>query len=200
LLLLGINLQPRSIGVLSLSYDRPRPGGAGSCQFLRQSRLHCRSRCHRDGRRSSGRRMLISRSRLYAEQPRHFTRDSRKRRPTIASTPSRPAIRSKPDKSDAGPAHRGAANPAIRRREWRAGKPPFLTWLFPELVGRNSEACSALLPLKRIGGLRDANPPYSLIEIILPRGQDPDITCNQPDGIVTPWATHPQLIQIPRHA
>jgi hypothetical protein len=49
--------------------------------------------------------------------------------------------------------------------------------------------CSALLPLKRIGGLRNANPPYSLIEIILPRGQDPDITCNQPDGIVTPWAT-----------
>ena len=104
---------------------------------------------------------------------RFFTRDSRTRRPTIASWRSRPAIRSRPDKSDAGPAHRGAANPAIRRRERRAGKPPFLAWLFPELVGWNSEACSARLPLKRIGRLRDANPPYPLIEIILPRAKTP---------------------------
>jgi len=56
-----------------------------------------------------------------------LTRDSRTRRPTIASTLSRLANRSRPDKSDAGPARREAATPSTRRREWRAGKSPSMS-------------------------------------------------------------------------
>ena len=78
-----------------------------------------------------------------------FTRDSRKRRPTAISTLSRPAIRSRHDKSDAGPAFREAANQAIHRWGWRAGR-------LPSISRRCARRSHQQQPRHRLGRVADS--------------------------------------------
>ena len=75
-----------------------------------------------------------------------FTRDSRTCRPTTVSTLSRPAIRSRHDKSDAGPAFREAANQAIPRWGWRAGRLPLISRRCLPVAGSNHGTALVALP------------------------------------------------------